>query len=478
MCERVHCNRCFLVVLTLVAVILPALLLLSACGSGGSTQTGNPPSTTTQASTAHLQVNIGDSPSDRVIAFAMSMNSMTLTNSSGGTVSVVSSAVPLEMMRLLGAMQPLAVISIPQGTYTTATISMGAAMITYMNPVSKQVVQKTVPGTTVTVNFNPSVTINSTAPAIMNFDMDAAASIAIDSSGNVTVNPTFRMAMGTFGSGNPQLPGSGGMQHLFGSVANVSGSSFAMAMMQGSQNLSFVTNSSTHFDNISGMGMMSNGTLSMVDAILQQDGTMLAQEVRSLTPGSAMMGSGVVTGITGNPAIQLAIIAQNGAGSGMTVPYLANGITINVSSSTPYAIDSDEMDMTGLPFTPKFDPTTVFTGQHIRAITGQTSMGGGMGGMMIGSINASEIDLAQQGLSGTVSGYSQTGSQATFTLNLAPDSAFVTLTSSTSVTVFQQAGTALVGMSSVANGSSVHVRGLVFLDAGSYKLVAGTIMAP
>ena len=65
-----------------------------------------------------------------------------------------------------------------------------------------------------------------------------------------------------------------------------------------------------------------------------------------------------------------------------------------------------------------------------------------------------------------------------FALNLAPDSAFATLTGSTSVTVFQQNGTTIVGMSSVSNGSVVHARGLLFFDAGAYKLIAGRIVAP
>ncbi len=134
--------------------------------------------------------------------------------------------------------------------------------------------------------------------------------------------------------------------------------------------------------------------------------------------------------------------------------------------------------MARLPFTPKFDGATIFKGQRVHAQTGQTTVGGGMGGMMTGTINASEIDVGQQGLSGTVSGYTQIGSQTTFTLNVAADSAFATLTGSTSVVVSQQAGSRLVGMNSVTNGSTVHVRGLLFLDVGTYKLVASRIMAP
>jgi hypothetical protein len=105
--------------------------------------------------------------------------------------------------------------------------------------------------------------------------------------------------------------------------------------------------------------------------------------------------------------------------------------------------------------------------------------GGGMGGMMGGgTISASEVDLEQQGLSGTVSGYTGAAAPTTFTLTLPSDSAFTTLTGSTTVTVFQQAGTELWGLTALTKGSTVHVRGLLFFDAGAYKLVAGRIMAP
>ena len=103
----------------------------------------------------------------------------------------------------------------------------------------------------------------------------------------------------------------------------------------------------------------------------------------------------------------------------------------------------------------------------------------GMGGMMGGgTITASEIDLEEQGVSGTVSGYSGAAAPTTFTLKLPSDSAFTTLTGSTNVTVFQQAGTEQWGITTIANGSVVHVRGLLFFDGDGYKLIAGRIIVP
>ncbi len=151
-----------------------------------------------------------------------------------------------------------------------------------------------------------------------------------------------------------------------------------------------------------------------------------------------------------------------------------------MSSSAAFNIDSDNVDLSNLPFTPVFDGTTLFKGQRVEAVSSSGMMsGGGMGGMMGGgTVDASEIDLEQQGLSGTVSGYTGASAPTTFTLTLPSDSAYSTLTGSTTVTVFQQAATELWGMSALSNGSTVHVRGLLFFDAGAYKLVASRIMAP
>src|SRR5579885_1042121 len=455
-------------VLTFIVGLVGLTLLMVGCGGNDSMmRTTN----LTQPSNVNLQVNIGDGPADRLIAFSMVINSLTLTNNSGGSVTLINTPTPVELTRLMGTMQTLGMMNVSPGTYTGATFNMGSAVVTFMDPITKQPVQKTVGPMNVTVNFNPSA-------MIMNFDMDMAASVSIDASGNVTVNPVFKHSSGNAVAG-ARDPEDGMMDHMTGTVASVSGNSFAMSMMQSPQNMMIATNSGTQFQNMSGMGMMSNGAMISVDAMMQPDGTMMAHRVESMTSVmGGLMAEGLVTQVTGNPATQLTLVAHNGAGSGMMASALANLITVNVGSGTTYSMDWNGVDQSGLPFTPRFDSTTVFQGQRVSAESGNSMMSGGIGGMNVGTITASQIELEQQGFSGTVAAYSSSGASASFTLNLAPDSAFATLTGATAITVYQQSGTRLRGLSSVGNGATVHVRGLLFSDSGAYKLVATRIMAP
>jgi len=226
------------------------------------------------------------------------------------------------------------------------------------------------------------------------------------------------------------------------------------------------------------MGMMSNNQLLAVDAVMQPDGTMMATEIEDMMTSGGAMAMGLVTSLTGNPVSQLNLVAHDVSGGGMMSSNLAGVMTVSIGTGTSFSIDSDNVDMSNLPFAPTFDSTMISKGQFVDADSNSGMMSGGMGGGMMGggTLTATDLRLEEQGFSGTVSGYIASGSQATFTLTLPSGSAFTTLTGTNSITVFQQAGTQLMSLTSVGNGNSVHVRGLLFLDAGAYKLVATRIM--
>lgn len=229
------------------------------------------------------------------------------------------------------------------------------------------------------------------------------------------MTPAFRTVMNSVGSGSGNDPENGFMEHLVGSVASTSGNNFGMSMMQSSQPLTFTTNSSTQFVNIGGMGMMSNGELVMVDAMLQSDGSIQAQTVQWFMGNGGAMTDGIVGSVTGTPAAQMGMVVQNGSGQGMNSSFLSNNATVNPGGGTVYGMNSEGIDMSNLPFTPMFDANHMYPGECVRCISSSGMGSGGMGGMggggMMGSMNASECDLVQQGFLGTVSNYSSSGAQ-------------------------------------------------------------------
>ena len=468
---------------TTVVACLAVLLgsLLTACSSGsGSGSTGTNPSPTPAAKTA-VQINMGDSPADWMLAFSMNITSMSLTGSNG-SAAVVSTSVPMEMMHLMGTMEPLAMINAPQGTYTGASITIGSASVMYMDLTTKALVQATIPGpTTGTINFSSPITVGST-PMAMGFDLDLASSVTMGSNGSLSMNPVFHVISGTQGSGNPMDFEDGGIQQMMGSISSVSGSSFTMSSMQAAQNFTFATNTSTVFDGTN-ISSMAGGMGIIVDAILQSDGSLLATRVQSMMGSGGVMGGGMITAVTGQPPTSLTMVMQNGAGAGMMSSYFAEGATIDLSGSTTYEIDDDGMDMSSLPFTPTFDGSHIYTGQSVMPISSSGMMSGGMGGGMMGggtmagTITADEVALEPQGLTGTASVSISSGSPTSFTLTLPSQSAFTTLTGATSVTVYQQSKTIMSGTSPIASGTAMHAFGLLFYDGGQWKMVAARIGA-
>src|ERR1035437_7361185 len=306
------------------AIALSLSLMIGCGGSASSSPNPNP-----QPNTTALQVNLGDAPSDRLVAVSMTLGSMNLTKSGGGSVTVVASSIPVEMMHLMGTVEPISLMNVPQGTYSGASTSISSAVVMYMDPSTMQLVQKSVPGPmSATINFSPSLTVG-TSPMVLNLDMNMASSVSIDNSGNVTMTPTITASMNPGGTGSSQDPENGGMEHMTGTVMSSSGNSFAMSMMQSSQNISVTTGSNTQFMGMGGMGGMSDGMIVMGDATMQSDGTFIAQKVQSMMSMSGgSMAGGLVTSTTGNPVTQLTLVMHEGGGAGMTGSYLAGTTTV------------------------------------------------------------------------------------------------------------------------------------------------------
>ncbi len=155
------------------------------------------------------------------------------------------------------------------------------------------------------------------------------------------------------------------MHGMTGAVSDISGNAFTLSTTQGLTGSSLMTHSGTHFSDLTGMHMMTGNMLVSVDATLQPDGTWIVDHVQSQMGAGGAMAAGVVTGIVGNPPTQLTLVMHDGVGTGMMSSSLAGTTTVNLGSTTQFAIDTDGVDLSGLPFTPRFDLTHKITDDHI-----------------------------------------------------------------------------------------------------------------
>ena len=463
-------------------VALGAFLLLAGCGGSSSPAPSPTPTPTPTPSTALTQIRIGDAPADRVIAFELTIASpVVLTPSGGGaSVNLTVGANRLEFSHMSGKLEPLSVVDFPQGSYSSAAITITNPEMTFLNSGGTPTTIQGSASQTVTVNFNPALTIGS-APAVVNVDLNVTNSIATDQAGNITgfnfSGASFNISTKAVAPEAQQEDDDGEMESVTGLVTSVSGNNFTMKAGQSGAQLTFGTDATTQFsDGLTNVNSTLNQIVN-VEGLTRSDGTLFATEVEGIENQNGAETEGVVTSVTGNPASSLSFTAQDGMGNGMGNAMVGATFTVDVSQAQGrYKVDKGNIDTSGiggLPSSPNFpfDETTVHAGQRIEVES--VNMMPAMSGTMV----ADKIKLEQQAVTGTVSNFSAgTGGAATFDLNLSSDgSSYLTILSSEVVVhVFQQPGTDN-RFGTVGNGSTVRVRGLLFWTGTAYNMIARRI---
>src|SRR5262249_5142219 len=114
-------------------VALAVTIALTACGGTNRSAQNTPSSPIRSASSTAVTVNIGDAPADRVVSFEITVNSITLTKSDNTTVSLLSAPRRVEVTHLAGTSEPLVISQVPQGSYTSATISVSAPEVVFID---------------------------------------------------------------------------------------------------------------------------------------------------------------------------------------------------------------------------------------------------------------------------------------------------------------------------------------------------------
>jgi hypothetical protein len=440
----------------------------------------------------NVMVLMTGTANDKLLNFEVQILSVTLTNAAGTSVTLLNRTVGnvvtgfTEFMHLNGASEPLAIASVPQGTYTSATVTVGTCQFTafFKDPTTGGAHTSTFQEGTcgvgtgkTTVNLSGPITISGQAMAL-SFDLQVAQSYTVDLvTNNFTVKPVFMLAPITV-SAQPTNDQNGkvtGVDAVITSV-NPSGNSFMAQTFSGSQ-LTMNTNSDTRYQGVAGLSSLATGMLVNLDVAIQSSGTLQATRVE-------MDQASANTGFTELPLFV--------AGAGGTViiaqpqdcfPTPGSNIFCEVAfvlgTSAPFQVSGQFNNVQNLPFTPNFNTSTFFLGQSVFML----SLGAQSGGGMV----TTTVSLVPQTINGTVTAVSSAGNFNVYTVTLAPYAlipttqtmflgSFPAITSPQSVTVYADANTQMLQSSPITSGSLLRFRGLIFFDNGTLRMDAGRIL--
>jgi len=477
-------------------LMIVGILVVVAIGVGCGSSTGSSPSTSglgggggtggtgggggSSSSSAKVQVRMGDAPADRIVSFELTLGSpMTVTSTTGTQTSVTIPSGRLEFTHRSGKFEPFSITDFPQGTFSSAEITILNPQMTFVNADGTLTKLEGAPTQNVTVTFNPPLTVGSTA-SVLNVDLSVANSISSDSAGNITgfnfSGSSFSFTSNAIAAEDDQKDDDGELENIVGQVTAVSGTTMTVKIAQGGASLDFATDSTTQFsDGVTNIGSTLNQVV-RIEGVTKTDGTLFAKEVEGLESSTGSELEGLITRVTGTPAIALDVVAHDGAGGGMDDTKVGAVFHIDVSQvgDSKYRIADNKMDFNGLqvpgPQFP-FDSSSIHAGQRIEVESAEGLP------QPDGNLRVEKVILQQQAATGTVSNLApgQNG-MATFDLNLAADrNSYLTLLSQqTVVHVFVQPGTDN-RIASLSNGGAVRVRGLLFWTGSTFNMIARRI---
>ena len=465
----------------LVGCIAIAVAWLTGCGGTGSTVSGNTSVTVLTSSTAN----------DQLTQFFLSINSVTLTNSTGQTVTLFDTPQYAELMHVNGGAEPLTTATIPQGVYTSATVSVGSAQFdceAFDPPsgsiISSQFGDQQVPPSNVTSNLpEPIIIAGATMGLLLDLQVSQSANwitcgLYNDGVQPYSITPTLSVTPIAFSS-QPTNTANGKFVGLRGLVASVDTNGTGFSVISANIPLweanpsgpswQVAASDSTVFQGITGFPQLAVGMPVDMDAAIQQDGSLLATRIAVYDPSAANLS--VSTG----PLLRVDASEPDLA----ALDSYAQGYLPGSVGAAPFSFGNAQFQTSGqftnlpsLPFTANFAASNMVAGQDIFITTHalNTPL----------NIPATTITLLPQTLNGTVSAIGSDGGFTTYTVTLAPYDVFpalavqpaqtTLLTSPNTVVVYTDENTQMLNRSPIAEGSVVRFYGLVFNDNGTLRM--------
>ena len=489
-CESLRCHgNTFSVLLSLLTIAIFGASL-AGCGSGMGTG-GTPPA----AKTTQVVVMLTSTANDQLVEYGALIASIALVDKKGNSVTLFTNTVsfgPLaEWMHLNGVAEPLPAASVPQGTYPSAVVKVdgcdftnltfvppGGATPGFLTSNSAEGLCSEGTGAT-TVNLPSPIVITGSAMGLA-LNLQVSNSFTIDATaGTYTIDPVFTLTPVTIAE-QPTDETNGKVTVIDAEVSSVGadGKTFTAQTGNTGATLTIASNTTTVFQGISGFSALAPNLLFSFDAAIQSDGSLLATRVEVDEPTAVVGVAGPFTIPIVAPGVFNTLnLEQNGCATVPTIPFcdqlfFQNGTTFNVSG--------EFTNLTSLPFPATFTTANFLQGQDV-LVTSQ----GAPDNQSVET--ATSITLLPQTLNGMVTSVADDGGFTVYTVTLAPydlipvlqnftsDTPPPHLTSPTVILVYADSNTHMLNTGTVAAGSLIRFRGLIFDDNGTARMDAAEI---
>ena len=482
--RKIFARRGVSILLNLVAAA--ALILTTTCG-GGSGMGGTSPTGPVLTGNTLVTVVLSSTANDQLTEFDLGIQSLTLTNKAGNTVSLISTQQPTEYMHVNGGIEPLITVNIPQDVYTTASATIGAAEFSCVAPTP----QGGLSGNTYAYGQTPSanVTVNVPAPiTVTGYSMGLSLNLLVaqsaeygtcNSNGGIptySITPTFDLTPAAFSS-QPTSPENGKAVGFNGQVSsiNASNSSFVLALpgMEEGRTVSVSSASTTAYQGINNFSDLAVGTFVNLDGAIQPDGSLAATRIAvedtsatTVVTGPLLFVSNVV------PALSLWGRQQQGA---LYADFYILGAQPFSFTNAAFQISGQLPNLQELPFTPAFTGSNMVPGQNVYLSAATVMNSGGFP-----YVPLSTVTLVPQTLDGTVAATSNIGNFTVYTIELASYDLFPALavqqgqasllSNPSEVQVYVDTSTQLLNSQPLSSGGTFRFYGLVFNDNGTLRM--------
>lgn len=463
----------------LLLIVTTATLVTVNCG-GGNSSMGPPLNGNTQ-----VTLVLTGTANDQLQEFVLQIQSLTLTNKAGKTVTLVSSPQSAEFIHINGGIEPLLTVTVPEDIYTTAAAVIGSAQF------NCEVLEGGVdfstfaygytPQANVTVNLSTPLTVSGDSMALLlNLEVARSAiySACFDPNGTYTysITPTFDLTPIVLSS-QPTNSGNGLVTALNGQVSSIDSlsGSFILSLpeLETPRTISVSTSGTTVFQGISNLSDLAVGNFVNLDGAIQPDSSLVATRVGAVDTAATSLITGPLLSVyAGEPALSSIWRQQQGALFSNT--WVLGGSYLSFGNAA-FLISGELSNLQDLPFTASFNGANMVAGQNAYFSTSSSQNSGGFP-----YIPLNTAMLIPQTLNGTVSGISNNGNFTVYTLTLADYDLFPTfavqqgqttlLTNPNQIEVYVDSSTQLLNSTPLAAGSLARFYGLVFNDNGTLRM--------